>query len=94
MVACKYIDICVDHHLIVESSIRDTRLFVEVSEGSAITFGIASRDVLSQWWAPMKLPRSLEKVVSEMDGPNCGMNVSFFDGKHDAPVPAVSPPPD
>ncbi|CRG88238.1 hypothetical protein PISL3812_05265 [Talaromyces islandicus] len=75
-------------------SIRDTRLFVEVSEGSAITFGIASRDVLRKWWAPMKLPRTLEKVVAEMDEHNCGMNVTFFDGKHEAPVRAADSPRD
>jgi len=75
-------------------SIRDTRLFVEVLEGSAITFGIASKDVLDKWWAPMKLHKSLEKVVSKMEGPNCGMNVTYFDGKHNAQVPSVSPPPD
>jgi hypothetical protein len=67
---------------------------VEISEGSAITFGIASRDVLNKWWAPMKLPRSLEKVVSRMEEPNCGMNITFFDDKHDVPVPAVNPLPD
>ncbi|KAJ5091677.1 hypothetical protein NUU61_006547 [Penicillium alfredii] len=75
-------------------SIRDTRLFVEVSEGSAITFGIASKDVLDKWWAPMKLHESLEKVVNKMEGPNCGMNVTYFDGKYSTRAPAVSPPPD
>ncbi|GKZ39801.1 hypothetical protein AbraIFM66950_001231 [Aspergillus brasiliensis] len=59
-------------------SVHDTRLFVEVSEGSAITFGIASKDVLEKWWTPMKLHKSLEKVVNRMEGPNCGMNVTFF----------------
>ncbi|KAJ5198744.1 uncharacterized protein N7498_007861 [Penicillium cinerascens] len=74
-------------------SIRDTRLFVEVSEGSAITFGIASEDVLKKWWAPMKLPRSLQTVVSNMEGDNFGMNVTYFDERHDSQALEVSPPP-
>ncbi|KAJ5292154.1 hypothetical protein N7478_001405 [Penicillium angulare] len=76
-------------------SIRDTRLFVEVSAGSAITFGVAAEDVLKKWWSPMKLPRSLQRVVSDMDGPNFGMNVTYFDDSHHHVRPVVaSPPPD
>ncbi|CEL00942.1 hypothetical protein ASPCAL00534 [Aspergillus calidoustus] len=75
-------------------SIRDTRLFVEVSEGSAITFGIASRDVLERWWAPMKLHKSLEEVVRKIEGPNFGMNVEYFEDKHDVRARPANPPPD
>jgi hypothetical protein len=78
----------------VNSSIRDTRLFVEVSEGSAITFGIASRDVLERWWAPMKLHKSLEEVVRKIEGPNFGMNVEYFEDKHDVRARPANPPPD
>ncbi|KAJ5737397.1 uncharacterized protein N7483_002522 [Penicillium malachiteum] len=75
-------------------SIRDTRLFVEVSAGSAITFGVAAEDVLKKWWTPMKLPRSLQRVVSDMDGPKFGMNVTYFDGSypHGRPLGASPPP--
>lgn len=82
MVDCKWIDLpnrtSPDSR---NSSIRDTRLFVEILEGSAITFGIASKDVLSKWWAPMKLHKSLERVVTKMNGANFGMNVTYSDGK-------------
>ncbi|KAJ5343398.1 uncharacterized protein N7506_003222 [Penicillium brevicompactum] len=84
-------------HVIFEDggfSIRDTRLFVEVLEGSAITFGVASEDVLKKWWAPMKVPKSLQTIVSNMEGPNFGMNVTYFDGKHDSVAMGVSAPPD
>lgn len=30
----------------------------------------------------MKLHKSLESVVKRMEGPNFGMNVTYFDGKH------------
>ncbi|KAJ5537492.1 hypothetical protein N7513_004773 [Penicillium frequentans] len=62
-------------------SIRDTRLFVEVLAGSAITCAVAAEDVLRKWWTPMKLPRSLQRVVSDMEGPTFGMNVTYFDGE-------------
>ena len=83
----------VTHLIFSNSSIRDTRLFVEVSEGSAITFGVASEDVLKKWWAPMKLPRSLQTVVSNMEGEKFGMNVTYFDERHDSQALEASPPP-
>lgn len=42
----------------------------------------------------MKLPKSLQIVVSKMEGGNFGMNVIYFDDRHDSRVLGVSPPPD
>lgn len=42
----------------------------------------------------MKLPKSLQTVVSNMEGPNFGMNVTYFNGKHDSIAMGVSAPSD
>ncbi|RBA12811.1 hypothetical protein FPRO05_14087 [Fusarium proliferatum] len=60
-------------------SIRDTRVIVAVSEGSAITFEMATREVMKKWWTPMKLPKSLQKMVQSMEAPNFGMNVTYLE---------------
>lgn len=58
------------------SCIRDTRVFMEVLNGRAITFAIARKDVLERW-PPMQLDESLKPTVDEIQTPTFQMNVTY-----------------
>jgi hypothetical protein len=59
--------------------ILDPRTAVEIAEGGTITFAFGTKDVLRQWWRPMKIARTegIEEIIALMESENFGMNVVY-----------------
>ncbi|KND86491.1 hypothetical protein TOPH_08899 [Tolypocladium ophioglossoides CBS 100239] len=61
--------------------ILDPRTAVEISQGGTATLAFGTKDVLNNWWRPMKIPRSkeIESIINNMEDSTFGMNVKYID---------------
>ncbi|OAA34930.1 hypothetical protein ISF_09995 [Cordyceps fumosorosea ARSEF 2679] len=60
--------------------IRDTRVFMEVLRGTALTVAIGKESVLGKW-PHMKLHKSLRAIVESIETPTLKVNALFYDAE-------------
>lgn len=67
------------------SIIRDPRIAVEIAEGDTIIFAFGTREVLTEYWNPMKIPKSkdVEQIIALLENINVGVNIKYVGGEEE-----------
>lgn len=64
---------------IYDSTVHDARVAFQIHRGIALTYAFGTRLAIENW-TPMKLPKSLEDTIHEIETATIGINVTYFGG--------------